>query len=466
LARGFWGKAWKQNLDETMPEISKLKNKARNYVRNNGLCHLAISEGSISAKVSGDRLYDVEISVEPLPRENWEAIVAKCNGKVYGLRELLAGKVYRHVISALLDPSMGFLPQEREIRSKCSCGSEQPVCEHAAAAIYGVAARLDADSTYLFTLRGADPCDLIDPEARARPAAPKDGAPLQEASPVSLADSLEATPAVVLRRRNGEEKRLELREKPADEARAEEQAPQNSQAEDAEGYPSPKKRRLSRTFSRRRKRTGWVSVDVDGLDGEGALEGQEPFQDSQRGEGGLSSGGLPPEAAGESSFGETPASKKRGRPRNPASEPLPAKPPRPPRKRTPKPAIEEDTEERIAERRLDREKRLLKAVGYIKGTAQKEQRKRERGSSDGEFSTKFPERLAAPVPDIDFDRVTSKNVRDLRKCMGWNLDAFSCRLGVSKATAARWEYSRGALFLYSPTLAALKKLYAKILRKY
>ncbi len=65
IGRTFWGEGWCDHL-ESFSDFSNRLPRGRTYVRNGSVCHLAISDGNIEAKVSGSEIYNVAIQIETL----------------------------------------------------------------------------------------------------------------------------------------------------------------------------------------------------------------------------------------------------------------------------------------------------------------------------------------------------------------------------------------------------------------
>lgn len=164
IARTFWGKAWCNHL-ESFSDFENRLPRGRTYVRNGSVCHLAISKGTIEAKVFGSELYTVKINIEKLPAKKWNAIKGKCSGQIGSLIELLQGKLSDHIMGVVTDQQEGMFPLPDEISLKCSCPDYAVMCKHVAAVLYGVGARLDTKPELLFTLRGVNHEDMIQADA-------------------------------------------------------------------------------------------------------------------------------------------------------------------------------------------------------------------------------------------------------------------------------------------------------------
>ena len=160
IAGTFWGRAWCDNL-EAYSDYSNRLPRGRAYVRNGSVVDLQISQGSVTARVSGSELYRIEIKIKPLAASLWKSIQTECAGKIDSLIELLQGKLSSSVMQIVTRPDRGLFPTPKEIELDCSCPDWADLCKHVAASLYGVGARLDQSPELLFLLRGVDPADLI-----------------------------------------------------------------------------------------------------------------------------------------------------------------------------------------------------------------------------------------------------------------------------------------------------------------
>lgn len=160
IARTFWGKSWCDNLERYSDYANRLP-RGRSYVRNGSVVDLALGPGSVSAQVSGGRLYQVAIEVTPLAKARWQALCKDCAGAIDSVVELLQGRFARAVMERLCQPQTGLFPAPAEIRFSCTCPDWASMCKHVAAALYGVGARLDQAPELFFALRQVDEKDLI-----------------------------------------------------------------------------------------------------------------------------------------------------------------------------------------------------------------------------------------------------------------------------------------------------------------
>jgi len=160
IAATFWGEAWCDNLERYSDFANRLP-RGRTYVRNGSVVDLQVTPGRVTALVSGSTMYDVQVTVAPVPRGRWTAICKDCSGAIDSLVELLQGRFSTGVMTRLCEEKTGLFPSPREILFTCSCPDWASMCKHVAAVLYGIGARLDHQPELLFTLRKVDRQDLI-----------------------------------------------------------------------------------------------------------------------------------------------------------------------------------------------------------------------------------------------------------------------------------------------------------------
>ena len=160
IATTFWGKSWCENIESYQDYASRVL-RGRAYVRHGAVIDLQIKRGQINAQVMGSSLYKLEIKVEPIQKELWEALCKECSGKVGSLIELLQGKLSKEVMAILCRRPKGIFPAPSEISFQCSCPDYAEMCKHIAATLYGIGNRLDQDPSIFFLLRSVEEKDLI-----------------------------------------------------------------------------------------------------------------------------------------------------------------------------------------------------------------------------------------------------------------------------------------------------------------
>ncbi|MGH9202896.1 MAG: hypothetical protein ACRD2A_16855, partial [Vicinamibacterales bacterium] len=160
IGRTFWGEAWCDNLERYSDFANRLP-RGRTYVRNGSVVDLQLQPGRVTALVSGSTMYEVNVTVGPVPRARWSAICRDCSGAIDSLIELLQGRFSNGVMTRLCDEKTGLFPSPRDIHFTCSCPDWASMCKHVAAVLYGIGARLDHQPELLFTLRKINQEDLV-----------------------------------------------------------------------------------------------------------------------------------------------------------------------------------------------------------------------------------------------------------------------------------------------------------------
>ncbi len=160
IARTFWGEAWCGNLERYSDYANRLP-RGRTYVRNGSVVDLQVGPGRVTALVSGSTMYDVTVTVGPVPRSCWSAICRDCSGAIDSLVELLQGRFSTGVMARLCEQKTGLFPSPKDIIFTCSCPDWASMCKHVAAVLYEIGARLDSQPELLFMLRKVDQQELI-----------------------------------------------------------------------------------------------------------------------------------------------------------------------------------------------------------------------------------------------------------------------------------------------------------------
>lgn len=155
LVRTWWGKSWNDNL-ESYSDYANRIGRGRSYVRNEAVLDLKITNGIIRALVQGSesKPYQVQLTIVPLAKDNWDILTKECLGKINSLQELTEGKFPKALSELFTTKGKGLFPSPKEITLQCSCPDSARMCKHVAAALYGVGARLDDDPALFFVLRG------------------------------------------------------------------------------------------------------------------------------------------------------------------------------------------------------------------------------------------------------------------------------------------------------------------------
>ena len=161
LARNFWGSAWMKQL-ALCESGGMCLAPGRTLLRHACVLHVDIQPCSISALVSAEEVFEVELKLEPQDEERLERLAATCSGHIDSLLSLMQGKVDEAVLQQLCHPENGLLPTPEDWHMHCSCPDWAEPCPHAAAAIYAAGCLIDEKPELLFTLRGINPEKLLE----------------------------------------------------------------------------------------------------------------------------------------------------------------------------------------------------------------------------------------------------------------------------------------------------------------
>jgi hypothetical protein len=112
IAKTFWGEGWCDNLERYSDYANRLP-RGRTYVRNGSVVDLQVGPGCVTALVSGSTMYDVKVTVGPVPRSRWSAICEDCSGAIDSLVELLQGRFSKGVMARLCEQKTGLFRHRR-----------------------------------------------------------------------------------------------------------------------------------------------------------------------------------------------------------------------------------------------------------------------------------------------------------------------------------------------------------------
>ena len=160
LAANFWGSAWMKQLALCESGGMSLA-PGRTLLRHGCVLHVDIRPGEITALISAEEVYEVQLKLAPLDEERLQALAAGCSGHIDSLLSLMQGKVDKAVLAQLCHPETGLLPTPEDWKMSCTCPDWADPCPHAAAAIYAAGCLIDKTPELLFTLRALQPENLL-----------------------------------------------------------------------------------------------------------------------------------------------------------------------------------------------------------------------------------------------------------------------------------------------------------------
>ena len=160
LASHFWGSAWMKQLAHCESGGMCLA-PGRTLLRHGCVLDLRITPGCITALISAEKLYEVDLHISPIEGERLETLSQACYNHIDSLLALLEGNTNPDVLQQLCHPDHGLLPTPQDWRMRCTCPDWAEPCPHAAAAIYAAGCLIDTAPHLLFTLRGIEPASLL-----------------------------------------------------------------------------------------------------------------------------------------------------------------------------------------------------------------------------------------------------------------------------------------------------------------
>ncbi|MBN1602914.1 MAG: SWIM zinc finger family protein [Chitinispirillaceae bacterium] len=157
ITKTWWGKGWVQNLERYADYSNRLP-RGRSYLRNGSILDLKIEKNKVSALVSGSRStpYKIDITIASLNRSLESELMKESRNSLDSMQSLLSGEFPEELKEDFFKKDSGLFPSPKEIKLDCSCPDWASMCKHVAAALYGVAVRLDEKPELFFILRGID----------------------------------------------------------------------------------------------------------------------------------------------------------------------------------------------------------------------------------------------------------------------------------------------------------------------
>ena len=122
------------------------------------VANYAVSPGVVEASVQGRvaKPYQVRITVKPLSREEWDAVISRMASEAVYAARLLTGEVPESIEECFSAAGRRLVPGPGDgAQASCDCGLPQP-CKHAAAVACLMAERIEVDPVVLFALRGLE----------------------------------------------------------------------------------------------------------------------------------------------------------------------------------------------------------------------------------------------------------------------------------------------------------------------
>src|SRR5262252_8626700 len=167
----WWGQRWIESLEKVLAGDSGRLSRGRTYARAGRVHDLVITDGKVTAKVTGSRdaPYAVTIELSQLSAGAWDKAVSAMASQAHFAAALLAGEMPKEIDEAFQSAKSSLFPVKRtELTTDCSCPDWGDPCKHVAAAHYILGEELDRDPFLLFELRGRKKTQVLDALRAAR----------------------------------------------------------------------------------------------------------------------------------------------------------------------------------------------------------------------------------------------------------------------------------------------------------
>jgi uncharacterized Zn finger protein len=181
-ASSLWARRWLATVEGFGRNYRDRLASGKALARDGRVLRVTVSPGLIEAEVQGQSYlipHDTAIEIDPFSDEEWERALAGLAGRADYVAQLLADEMPTDIERVFAEAGAVLFPRSPDqLRHFCTCNQPGPMCTHAGAVHYVLAANLDTQPFLLFGVRGMPPEELVE-HLRARWAG--DGeAPLQE----------------------------------------------------------------------------------------------------------------------------------------------------------------------------------------------------------------------------------------------------------------------------------------------
>lgn len=154
-----WGAAWLTAMGEQGRGYAERLGRGPYYVSRGAVRSLEITSGQATANFlhGRQRSQRVVLEVEPLPEDQWEAMVHTLAGELRFTAAIADGQLPPEAVPLLDDAGVHLVPSHDEVTETCNCteGGGDP-CRHIASVHHAIAQELDDDPFLLLRLRGRD----------------------------------------------------------------------------------------------------------------------------------------------------------------------------------------------------------------------------------------------------------------------------------------------------------------------
>ena len=162
IGASWWAQAWIAALENLLGGDAGRLARGRTYARGGRVSHVEIQGDTVTARVTGSRIYKVTIQLRALPAAAWHAAIVAMAGQASFAAALLNGTMPQNVDEVFRNTGSTLFPTTRaELQTTCTCPDWGDPCKHVAAVHYLIGDSLDNDPFLLFELRGQNKQQLM-----------------------------------------------------------------------------------------------------------------------------------------------------------------------------------------------------------------------------------------------------------------------------------------------------------------
>jgi uncharacterized Zn finger protein len=196
--RGAIGEKWWSKRFVSLLEsfnIGARLGRGRSYARKGQVISIEVEKGLVRSKVQGTRSkpYDITIQLSQISDKDWNKAIDSMASRAVFAAKLLSGEMPQDIEEAFADAKVSLFPEEKDLKTDCSCPDWSNPCKHIAAVYYLLAEQFDENPFLIFKLRGRTKEEIIE-ELRERRASNAEDDVAVTAQSLALISSEEGRP--------------------------------------------------------------------------------------------------------------------------------------------------------------------------------------------------------------------------------------------------------------------------------
>jgi len=169
--RTWWGQRFIAALEQ-FTDTARLA-RGRSYANDNRIKSWALKNGTLSAKIRGNKnpyfgvykepTYETAISLKSISATDWALLIHHLGSRAGYISRLLLNEMPDHIERPFKSLDLHLLPHSaKDFKTSCSCPDYENPCKHIAGLCYFLSSKLDENPFLLFELRGLSPEQLLE----------------------------------------------------------------------------------------------------------------------------------------------------------------------------------------------------------------------------------------------------------------------------------------------------------------